>query len=315
MRGKSYFTYIPRPNIILSLLLTYNYSDYKIVVLGAGGVGKSALTVQFVQGIYIESYDPTIEDSYRKVTEIDKRPCTLEILDTAGVEQFTAMRELYIKNGQGFILVYSVTDPSSLKELLSLREQIIRIKENANVPIVLVANKSDLSDERQVTPEMGVQVANSWGRTPFYETSAKYCLNVDQVFTDLVRQIMRRDSAFSLQSPTSIDDSGYIYKHEKRTSASSNNSSLVSTPTSIKSNNNHHNMFKSRSKSKENFTELSATQMQQLKYLEQQPQSPIDGPKLNNKMSMNLKKPHPSKSMPALRKQKKANKDKDCIIC
>lgn len=287
--------------------------DYKIVVLGAGGVGKSALTVQFVQGIYIESYDPTIEDSYRKVTEIDKRPCTLEILDTAGVEQFTAMRELYIKNGQGFILVYSVTNPNSLQELLSLREQIIRIKENANVPIVLVANKSDLSSEREVTPEMGVAVANSWGRTPFYETSAKFCLNVDQVFTDLVRQIMRRDSAFSFQSPNSMDDSGYFYKHEKRISASSNNSSIASTSNSIKSNNNSNSsMFKSRSKSKENLSDLSSAQAQQLKFLDQ---SGADGSRLNSKMSMNLKKPYPSKSMPALRKQKKANKDKDCIIC
>lgn len=304
---------------IVLLLLLYIFhtniqSDYKIVVLGAGGVGKSALTVQFVQGIYIESYDPTIEDSYRKVTEIDKRPCTLEILDTAGVEQFTAMRELYIKNGQGFILVYSVTNPDSLKELLSLREQIIRIKENANVPIVLVANKSDLSAEREVTPEMGVQVANSWGRTPFYETSAKFCLNVDQVFTDLVRQIMRRDSAFSFQTTTSIDDSGYFYKHEKRISASSNNSSIMTTSNSIKSNSN--NMFmKSRSKSKENFTELTPTQIQQLKYLEQQqPPTIPEGHRLNSKMSKNLKKPHPSKSMPVLRKQKKS-KDKDCIIC
>lgn len=97
MRGVFIGLYI---YIYLYVFHTNILSDYKIVVLGAGGVGKSALTVQFVQGIYIESYDPTIEDSYRKVTEIDKRPCTLEILDTAGVEQFTAMRELYIKTAK-----------------------------------------------------------------------------------------------------------------------------------------------------------------------------------------------------------------------
>jgi len=58
--------------------------EYKIVVLGSGGVGKSALTVQFVQGIFVEKYDPTIEDSYRKQVEVDGHQCMLEILDTAG---------------------------------------------------------------------------------------------------------------------------------------------------------------------------------------------------------------------------------------
>jgi len=64
--------------------------EYKIVVLGSGGVGKSALTVQFVQGIFVEKYDPTIEDSYRKQVEVDGQQCMLEILDTAGtVSQLT----------------------------------------------------------------------------------------------------------------------------------------------------------------------------------------------------------------------------------
>ena len=58
--------------------------EYKIVVLGSGGVGKSALTVQFVQGIFVEKYDPTIEDSYRKQVEVEGQQCMLEILDTAG---------------------------------------------------------------------------------------------------------------------------------------------------------------------------------------------------------------------------------------
>jgi len=63
--------------------------EYNIVVLGSGGVGKSCLTAQFVQNIWIESYDPTIEDSYRKTLEVDGRQVVLEILDTAGTEQFS----------------------------------------------------------------------------------------------------------------------------------------------------------------------------------------------------------------------------------
>ena len=74
--------------------------EFKVVVLGSGGVGKSALTVQFVTGTFAEKYDPTIEDFYRKEIEVDQVPSILEILDTAGTEQFASMRDLYIKNGQ-----------------------------------------------------------------------------------------------------------------------------------------------------------------------------------------------------------------------
>lgn len=167
--------------------------DYKLVLLGAGGVGKSCLTVQFVQGIYLDSYDPTIEDSYRKTIEIDNKVFDLEILDTAGIAQFTAMRELYIKSGMGFLLVYSVTDKNSLNELLALREQVMRIKDSDRVPMVLVGNKADLNDERVISVEDGIAVSSKWGRVPFYETSALLRSNVDEVFIDLVRQIIRNE--------------------------------------------------------------------------------------------------------------------------
>ncbi|SCW04391.1 LAFE_0H12486g1_1 [Lachancea fermentati] len=167
--------------------------DYKLVVLGAGGVGKSCLTVQFVQGVYLDTYDPTIEDSYRKTMEIDNKVFDLEILDTAGVAQFTAMRELYIKSGMGFLLVYSVTDRQSLEELVELREQVLRIKDSARVPMVLVGNKADLQDERVISVKEGIEVSSNWGKVPFYETSALLRSNVDEVFVDLVRQIIRNE--------------------------------------------------------------------------------------------------------------------------
>lgn len=149
--------------------------------------------------MYVESYDPTIEDSYRKQIEIDGRACDLEILDTAGVAQFTAMRELYIKSGKGFLLVYSVTDENSLKELLSLREQVLRIKDTDNVPMVLIGNKCDLEDDRVLSIEDGIKVSEDWGLVPFYETSAMYKTNVDEAFVDVVRQIMRKEAAISAE--------------------------------------------------------------------------------------------------------------------
>ncbi|XP_064115973.1 ras-related protein Rap-1b isoform X4 [Macrobrachium rosenbergii] len=164
--------------------------EYKIVVLGSGGVGKSALTVQFVQGIFVEKYDPTIEDSYRKQVEVDGQQCMLEILDTAGTEQFTAMRDLYMKNGQGFVLVYSITAQSTFNDLQDLREQILRVKDTDNVPMILVGNKCDLEDERVVGKDQGLNLAKSFS-CAFLESSAKAKINVNEIFYDLVRQINR----------------------------------------------------------------------------------------------------------------------------
>nr|XP_006812444.1 PREDICTED: ras-related protein Rap-1b-like [Saccoglossus kowalevskii] len=151
--------------------------EYKLVVLGSGGVGKSALTVQFVQGIFVEKYDPTIEDSYRKQVEVDGQQCMLEILDTAGTEQFTAMRDLYMKNGQGFVLVYSITAQSTFNDLQDLREQILRVKD---------------------TDDVSVNLGHCFSFHPlrkyyaFLESSAKAKINVNEIFYDLVRQINRR---------------------------------------------------------------------------------------------------------------------------
>ncbi|KAM9994522.1 hypothetical protein ACTFIZ_007675 [Dictyostelium cf. discoideum] len=167
--------------------------EFKIVVLGSGGVGKSALTVQFVQGIFVEKYDPTIEDSYRKQVEVDSNQCMLEILDTAGTEQFTAMRDLYMKNGQGFVLVYSIISNSTFNELPDLREQILRVKDCEDVPMVLVGNKCDLHDQRVISTEQGEDLARKFGDCYFLEASAKNKVNVEQIFYNLIRQINRKN--------------------------------------------------------------------------------------------------------------------------
>nr|XP_021140681.1 ras-related protein Rap-2c isoform X2 [Columba livia] len=161
--------------------------EYKVVVLGSGGVGKSALTVQFVTGSFIEKYDPTIEDFYRKEIEVDASPSVLEILDTAGTEQFASMRDLYIKNGQGFILVYSLVNQQSFQDIKPMRDQIIRVKRYERVPMILVGNKVDLEGEREVSFGEGKALAEEWS-CPFMETSAKNKASVDELFAEIVRQ-------------------------------------------------------------------------------------------------------------------------------
>ncbi|CAF4890461.1 unnamed protein product [Rotaria sp. Silwood1] len=162
--------------------------EYKIVVLGSGGVGKTSLITQFIQGIFVEKYDPTIEDNYLKHIEIDGQQYVLEILDTAGTEQFTAMRDLYMKTGQAFVFVYSITSQSTYNELINIRDTILRVKDTSDVPMVLVGNKCDLEDERVVGKEIGQGLANNWNSI-FLETSAKLAINVNEVFVELIHQI------------------------------------------------------------------------------------------------------------------------------
>lgn len=190
----------------------YHYQpsrELHVVVLGAGGVGKSCLTAQFVHNEWIESYDPTIEDSYRTQLQVDGRQVVLEILDTAGTEQFVAMRDLYMKTGQGFLLVFSITSASSLSELAGLREEIIRIKDDENVPIVIVGNKADLEENRAVPRAKGFSISQRWG-APYYEASARTRTNVEEVFIDLCRQMLRKDDE---QSASMEADEGYKYDH------------------------------------------------------------------------------------------------------
>jgi len=164
--------------------------EYKLVVMGSGGVGKSALTVRFVTADFPEEYDPTIEDSYRKNIVVDDKTCVLEILDTSGQQEFNSMQDQWMRDGKGFLLVYSITLPRTLDEARILREKILRCKDADKVAMVLVGNKCDLKNERLVDYNDGLELAKQWG-CPFFETSAKLQLNNESCFNDLVREIRK----------------------------------------------------------------------------------------------------------------------------
>ncbi|KAI8903773.1 small GTPase superfamily, partial [Gorgonomyces haynaldii] len=159
-----------------------------IVVVGGGGVGKSALTIQFIQSQFVDEYDPTIEDSYRKQCTIDGEVALLDVLDTAGQEEYSAMREQYMRTGEGFICVYSVTSRSSFEEIPAFYQQILRVKDRDHYPIILVANKCDLMEERVVSRQEGLDLAARFD-CRLLETSAKLRINVDECFYGLVQEV------------------------------------------------------------------------------------------------------------------------------
>ena len=172
--------------------------------VSAGGVGKSALTIQLIQNHFVDEYDPTIEDSYRKQVVIDGETCLLDILDTAGQEEYSAMRDQYMRTGEGFLIVFAVNNAKSFEDITAYREQIKRVKDaeeviikvfnsfvtNDNilqVPMVLVGNKCDLPT-RSIDMQQARDAATHY-QIPFVETSAKTRMGVDDAFYTLVRLV------------------------------------------------------------------------------------------------------------------------------
>ncbi|KAG1661802.1 Ras-like protein 2 [Nymphon striatum] len=135
---------------------------YKLVVVGGGGVGKSAITIQFIQSYFVTDYDPTIEDSYTKQCVIDDVVAKLDVLDTAGQEEFSAMREQYMRSGEGFLLIFSVDDRNRFELFYSYQELSTQNnfpyyfviasygKYRDEFPMLLVGNKADLESKRTV---------------------------------------------------------------------------------------------------------------------------------------------------------------------
>ncbi|KAJ1974948.1 hypothetical protein H4R34_004525 [Dimargaris verticillata] len=197
---------------------------HRIVMVGAGGVGKSALTVKYISGDFVQEYDPTKADSYQKRVVLDDGPCTVDILDTAGQEEYAAIRDNYYRRRDGFLLVFSLCERDSFLEMDQLRRQIMRVLDEdvidfgsngasninggnalsigtngaVDIPMVLIGNKSDLADMyRQVSVEEAQELALSWN-TMYIETSAKTGQGVEEAYTELLRLVNRRKLRESL---------------------------------------------------------------------------------------------------------------------
>lgn len=143
---------------------------------------------------FVEDYEPTKADSYRKKIILDDQNIQVDILDTAGQEDYAAIRDNYFRSGDGFLCVASITEQESFNAAQELREQILRVKNDDDIPFLLVGNKADLDERRQASQEFANELAASW-KVPYVETSAKTRYNVDKVFYDLLREIKKRRDA------------------------------------------------------------------------------------------------------------------------
>lgn len=173
--------------------------ECKLVILGGLGVGKSTITIQLINHHFIDEYDPTIEDCYRKQCTIDNETYLLDFLDTAGDGEYTELRDNYLKTGQGFLFIYSITSRSSFDKVSELLNTAILIRGNNTIPMVLVGNKCDLDNSRQVSKEEGEELAKILN-CPFFESSAKDRINIEESFYKLVREAIKNTNSRMNQS-------------------------------------------------------------------------------------------------------------------
>ena len=162
-----------------------------IVLLGKSSVGKTALIYRFINEKYPEEHDPTDEDHYYTRKTIEKLEFKLDILDTGGIEDYKNYLDKWIEFGSCFILVYSIDDANSFKELKANCELIFQIKKNEIFSIILVGNKCDLKSERKVTEEEGKKFAKSKGIL-FSEASALEDFNAKEVFFMVIKDYIKK---------------------------------------------------------------------------------------------------------------------------
>jgi small GTP-binding protein len=165
--------------------------DIKITVLGNTLVGKSALTYRYTSNKFPEDHDTTIEDQYKIKNTIEGYQCQIEILDTAGQDDYQSMLDTWISFGEGFVLVYSIDQKESFDVLKDRYERIKRNKDEDKVPVIIVGNKCDLEDKRKVMKEEVQNYAKN-EKIQFMEASALKNINVKEVFTAVATEVVKK---------------------------------------------------------------------------------------------------------------------------
>ena len=146
-------------------------SEMTITVLGKGVVGKTSLIYRFINNHVMEEHDATIEDKFTVFETIDDKQYQINILDTAGEEDYQSMLDQWIEAADGFLLVYSIDDKNTFEVLEDKYKKIKQNDTDNNCPIIIVGNKSDLEKIRNVKQKDAQHWANSH-QLKYFETSA-----------------------------------------------------------------------------------------------------------------------------------------------
>uniref|UniRef100_A0AAY4CBN2 Ras-related protein Rab-7a n=1 Tax=Denticeps clupeoides TaxID=299321 RepID=A0AAY4CBN2_9TELE len=164
----------------------------KVIILGDSGVGKTSLMNQYVNKKFSNQYKATIgADFLTKEVMVDDRLVTMQIWDTAGQERFQSLGVAFYRGADCCVLVFDVTAQNTFKTLDSWRDEFLiqaSPRDPENFPFVVLGNKIDL-ENRQVTTKRAQVWCQSKNNIPYFETSAKEAINVEQAFQTIARNV------------------------------------------------------------------------------------------------------------------------------
>jgi small GTP-binding protein len=171
----------------------------KIVVVGDSGVGKTNLIKRFITNEFNQNFKATIGVEFMSKTyKINKHLFKIEIWDTAGQERYKSITAIYYKGSKGALIVYDTTAQSTFN---NIDKWIMEIKDKTSkdIKLMIIGNKIDLKDEREVKNEEALKKADTLG-IPLMETSALDATNVKEAFYDLLKEIYK-DMKDNLNNP------------------------------------------------------------------------------------------------------------------
>ena len=168
-------------------------SEIKIITLGESTVGKSSFIIKYIHGSFSSNYMSTIGLDYRqKKIELENgKEINLRLFDTAGQERYKSISVNLIKKANGILLIYDITNKDSFNSIGKWMESIEEVS-CENTKVILVGNKIDLAGQRQVTKEEGERKAKEYN-IPFYETSCKEGININEVFSRITKDILNKN--------------------------------------------------------------------------------------------------------------------------
>ena len=164
--------------------------DLKIGILGISFVGKSSLVYRFIYDKFLSEQEATIEEQFSKTLILENINCKLDILDTAGQDDYQSMIDTWINSVDGYILVYSIDNYESFEAIKVRYDRIIKNKKNKNFSIIVVGNKSDLTNNRKVTTEEAENYCKELN-VNFLECSALENINVKETFLSCAKNLLK----------------------------------------------------------------------------------------------------------------------------
>ncbi|XP_027701208.1 ras-related protein Rab-8A [Vombatus ursinus] len=207
-----------RGGIVCNMAKTYDYL-FKLLLIGDSGVGKTCVLFRFSEDAFNSTFISTIGIDFKiRTIELDGKRIKLQIWDTAGQERFRTITTAYYRGAMGIMLVYDITNEKSFD---NIRNWIRNIEEHASADVekMILGNKCDVNERRQVSKERGEKLALDYG-IKFMETSAKANINVENAFFTLARDIKAKmDKKLEGNSPQGNNQGVKIIPDQQRKSS------------------------------------------------------------------------------------------------